>query len=226
MNAELSKIIAAAITTIGGIAAAWIASRKIRERSGVSHVHRGYTLIHDTYRCIQHARAELGAARILVLRSENGGGVPSALNDAYTRVLRESFEASVGPIEERWQRRRVDASYAWILSEILEHGHLEFTADQLDEGSTLRDVYDSQGIHRAWVGHVGTVPNSAILYVSAAFRSSRDLSAADRVVLDGMVSELRDIFREDHSAFFRGRALQLEPPRGRVALPSLERAIA
>ena len=177
--------------------------RKRRDSQLKEDIIQGYAAIHKTYEALGTVLHETPANRILLLKSENGGGIPGPVSTCYSSVLVERHDDRLPSVKETWQKVPVDGDYAKILTEMLECGQTIRTTERMKQDSPLRDIYTSQKVHHSQVYHLATIQTTprggTVYYLSANFMTPEaEMSARHRVVVDHARRELGLILNKHH----------------------------
>lgn len=136
---------------------------RIKQRAAVPKYFRQSDKIHDI---LNEVISETMASRILILKSHNGGGIPSPGRIIKSSCLYEVVGSGVPPVKADWQNQILDRQYLQILSRILESKQWIKT-DEMKEGM-LRDVYLSSGVCCSVIGRIGH-STRALYYISLNF---------------------------------------------------------
>ena len=157
---------------------------------------------------IENFVAKHDVARVLVMRMENGGGIPQLGTVQHISVINEAINtkhkspsSKIKPIKHNFQSYVVGAEYQRLLLNVIQNDVIEIATSDLEEG-ILKNVYSSQDITNALifqVTHVPTLGNISkgfMIYVSVEFTDPRvldDLMKADYIILR---EKIRKIFHE------------------------------
>lgn len=188
--ALLSSGSAAALFKLGRDVLRWRASKQYD---------RGYGNILKVFRTMQHVLADVRANRIMVLKSENGGGIPVPGASVTSSVVHEVFDPPARSVFEVWQRVPLDDEYSRVLAEVNTAGEASLHAGDLKESSPLRDLIEAAGSTHVHFWRVCATP-SALLYLSIHYSSEDDepMSARDRATARTTVHTLCSIFSKHH----------------------------
>lgn len=192
----VSEIIVALIAAGAAIGAALIARNRKRERKKnrlpiyVDHVN-------EIYLIIQNLLIALDAQRVAVVKSENGGGIPSTSGHLYGSVLYEDVAAGVQRVKRSWQRQPLDRAYFKMLKTALDHDRRLFYVKDLEAG-ILKDVYESHRTIATWLCVIAR-QEKQLIYLSVNFgrdKHDSDLNTPEiREALRMTVAQLDDIFK-------------------------------
>jgi len=205
----LAGALAAGVVGLLTLLPKWGRSRVRKRKAG--RVEAGFVGIHRTYELLSSILHQTTANRVLLLKCENGGGVPGPMSEVYSSVLIERHDDRIDSVADKWQRIQVDGWYAQLMSDIIRHGHAVRRTMDMSEESALRAVYEAQGVDHSEVFHLATVATTrkggAVFYLSANFRESAcQMTPRERMVLTGATSQLRDLIGEFHEVLDYPRA--------------------
>lgn len=149
---------------------------------------------------ISDARRDMAAQRVLVLRAENGGGIPRGDGDLHSSVIYESCQDDLEPVAPRWKDQLMDGEYMSVLLKVLSNRVTRVVTSELPAGD-LRDVYVAGGT--VWSKVVLLDVNAKrMLYMSFTFDEEPPEDTIGR-------AKLRDSVRATATAV---RTLLLEDP--------------
>lgn len=201
----LTPLIVAAVAGLGGLVkVGFDALGKRIDRRLNSDIRAGYRAIERTFGIMDLLLNETPANRVLLLKSENGGGIPGPGNVAYSTVVRERRDDRISSVQARWQRVPVDKDYARMICDIIDTGRVERHTSEMVEGSELRDVYEADGVKFSTVSHLCTTKDpggegGAVYYVSINFvREGDKLDPNHRSLLNQGIRDLGDLMSEHH----------------------------
>lgn len=137
-----------AFTIIGATYLKYYLDKKKPKRE---HAIKEYIKITDKiYKIISDTSKDLNASRILIFKTENGGGIPRLGSQLYSSIMFESNDPPLKSIKEDWQRRLIDQEYINVLSATLNGDVVRITTADLPE-SQLKYIYEAAGIKNAAV---------------------------------------------------------------------------
>lgn len=184
-----------ALVGAGGVLAqliAWI--RSYRERRARKVTTRGFEAIGRVHALMNLLMADTKANRVLVLKAENGGGVPAPGRQIQSSVLYEIRDRRMKSNIRRWQKRPLDGPYADILSDVLRDGHARVVTDELETG-VLRDIYEAEEIAWAEV-YLLLTTGSAVFYLSLNHLEADEPTPAERELTRSAVNEIGQLIKE------------------------------
>jgi hypothetical protein len=193
------QAVVAILTSGGSLAACIQLAREILKRRAAKKYERGYKNIHQIYQLIQQLLSSTVADRILICKSENGGGIPSPGTDVKSSVLWEVCDSDVQPISDSWQVVPLDQAYSLVLTNITSQGFVNVRATDLQAGTTLRDLLTVAHTNRAAMFRI-CATRHALLYLSVHYASEagEETSEHDRVEIRRVLQKLRQIFSKHH----------------------------
>lgn len=173
----------------------WYLKRKDKEDSKkdipiidtIGKISNIYQIMDDTIRNTKFNR-------FLVLKSENGGGIPKLGNHLYASVILERTDSPLESVIERYQRLKVDGEYSKMLVDIYSKGKIEHITSDLPEGTLLRRIYDSEGVLKSLVFHLHTT-KTAMFYCSIA-TTEKDCSDSDELLAETAADRISEIFKQ------------------------------
>jgi len=139
---------------------------------------------------IEEVMREIGAARIMIVKVENGGGVPQLGAVQTMTVLNESINRAytppaglVTPIKQDIQAYTIDRDYQKLLLKVMENnGMWIYTPDDL-KYSVFGKLYASQGIQKSLILHLTNLPalgndptKGFFIFMSVQFTSDVELT--------------------------------------------------
>lgn len=177
----------------GGSATALVALLRERARSKRSKdMTSGFRDIHEAYEELQQLLSRTSADRILILKSQNGGGLPKPGCDIKTSVWAEAFNGSLGSIRDTWQRVPLDYQYSEILNRLGDGRWVFKKTEDLGERSLLRDMLEPSVSFMVNARICGTA--NALWYIVLHFREITELPESERVLIAATVHRLRLLF--------------------------------
>lgn len=135
--------------------------RHDRRREAPTRAVREQTTIYDVLAELRHVT---DASRVVLVKTHNGGGLPSAKNALYSSALYEVTGDEAVPVKQRWQGLPVDEPYMRSLSEVVEQGESQIDTRTLT-GGTLADIYGTAAVQTAHK-HYLTHDSTALYYLS------------------------------------------------------------
>tara|TARA_R110000822_G_scaffold25937_20_gene78542 strand:+ start:452 stop:1144 length:693 start_codon:yes stop_codon:yes gene_type:complete len=149
-------------------------------------------------------------AKILVIKMENGGGIPQIGTDRHISILNEyTHPTSIHMLsmKHKFQHYKVDELYLKFIAGVLETGILDVLTIELDDG-ILKSVYESNGIVRSIILSISHIPelgkgqyNGFWIYMSIQLTTNQKLTP--RVVSGYTI--LRDKIKQTFEEFYVDR---------------------
>lgn len=142
------------------------------------------------YDILQEARSQLGCVRILILKTENGGGIPKVNSPIYATVLHEVYDAKIEPIKESWQRRLVDSFYCKILCQLLNEEKVEIEEKNLE--GILKPIYSSYGHKLSQKYYIKVFED---MFIFCSFIFDRDeITVNDQRIINDTIHKLKQVY--------------------------------
>ncbi|MEO0481899.1 MAG: hypothetical protein AAF196_20730 [Planctomycetota bacterium] len=187
---------------------AWLSRRK-RDR-----IVSGLDSINDIYQEKNRIRALTRACRVLLLVTENNGGIPQAGTPVFSSVLYESVDESKGlePIRDHWQKRPLDDEYAELIHRVLKDGRVSLKQEDTRETSVLGVAYRAAGIQRSEVFAIAVTPKK-FFYLTVNFQlkdmKSESLTAQELDVINGAVAKIRVLLEKRGHDVLPGQPMRI-----------------
>lgn len=141
-------------------------------------------------------------ARVLLLKTENGGGVPKIGSHIYSSVVFERTRDDITPTKKQWQRQEVDSVYVKNMVGMLvsENNYVDVPVEDW-VGSVVYDVYKSSGIMGSRLYEIARTKKT-YYYLSFNFQEKPDnISSKDRATMNGIASNIRRVFAKSKLDF-------------------------
>lgn len=152
-------------------------------------------MVREIYVYLELARQELGCCRSLILKAENGGGVPKAGHQIFSSIVWESTNNDTDMIRHTWNRQAIDEQYAKLLSAVYSDGSCTLKTDDMKEG-ILRDFYIADNIQQSQLFRVYS-DNEKFIYMSFDFKEAVDLNEpAKRNIVRSILQNMQVIFEK------------------------------
>lgn len=191
--------VAVALLSSGSAAAVIQIIREWLKRRASRKYDRGYGNIRKIYQLLQTTMPEVGANRMMILKSENGGGIPAPGAQVTSSVINEVVDPPVRSIFDAWQKVPLDEDYSRILAEVNTSGSARAVASDLKESSALRDLLVTGDSTHIFCWRICATPN-ALLYLSIHYSSTNDqpMGERERVTARRVVHQLCQILGKHH----------------------------
>ncbi len=186
--------IAIAVLGTGGGAAAAIKLLKDWSRMRRSkHMDAGFADVNELYQTLQTLLGDISADRILVIKSENGGGLPRPGCTIKSSVIHEVYNGQyLGSLYEVWQRVPLDHDYSQILSVLSTGQWVWRETSTLSHSSVIKDLLEDDVRRLAFARICGT--NNALWYIALHFRSPNKIDDKERARTQQAIYRLRVLF--------------------------------
>lgn len=123
----------------------------------------------DSENELKRVKHEIEAPRALILKSENGGGVPRIGKGVFLTILHEASDTGYDSVMNEVKRLPTDMSYNKLIIELVTNGMQILIVDEMEDGM-LKDIYLSDGIKYSIVVPIVTMKDMFI-YASFAWKS-------------------------------------------------------
>lgn len=134
----------------------WWSKRLSEKPDSIIQTHLDHTKM---YSIMNGAMSDLGITRMLILYTENGGGVPRAGGPLYVSIHSEAIhKQGLQPIQEEFQKRLTDSQYTNMVSEVIQKGWWEHSPEEMEPGF-LTDLYKREGVKKSIVVPVCNTKN-------------------------------------------------------------------
>ena len=156
------------INAIRDVTKTWISAKKKADSAAerpidvIGDVHTTYTLLNELL-------AGVTAERVLLMRAENGGNIPTIGKELTSSIVYEVFSDGGHAIRENWQKQALDDAYVWMLKRVSTDGYVEVLTSDLPEG-IFKTFQKRHGVYAAHVWGVYST-EGAYYYLSIGFKS-------------------------------------------------------
>jgi hypothetical protein len=161
---------------------------------------RGYSDISEIYRLIQELLSNIpGANRVVVLKSENGGGIPAPGCVVKSSILYEVCDSPAKPMFEAWQVVPLDQDYSSILAKLSTDGRSVIRRSDLHRDSITHDLFKAANATHAYLFRICATAH-ALLYLSVQYSSPDDdaMDSAAHAATRGLLRQTGKIFARHH----------------------------
>ena len=196
------QVIVTAISVVGTGLAMVQATRAGLRRRANTRWDRSYKDIGRVYETIQGLMSAGPANRVLVIKSENGGGIPTPDGDVTNTVTHEVCDSDVDPVRKLWNRVKLDRSYSAVITAVNTDGVRDVTLDELPPSALLRDLFETCGCTQARMVRICATPR-ALLYLCVCVDAKTELAPADRLQIRAAAQTLCSIFANHHQLIKR-----------------------
>jgi len=131
--------------------------------------------------------------RVLILYTENNGGLPHVGTPLYSSVLYEYTNQRIRPIKRIFQRVQVDLEYADMLRNLERNkdGGILIYTDEMPP-SMLRDIYQEYGVECSYIFKIRETPKK---YYYGSVQSADRLTGINVGELQLFASNIKNVFR-------------------------------
>lgn len=194
----LGVLISSGVLT-GAFAAVSRFLASLRRRRGVKELGRTFAAQAELNSALNDVRAVMGACRASILKSTNGGGIPSPGKQLYTSVVYESYSNDGDSTRDLWQNMPVDAPYSQLLSDLYEKKAVNMRTDLMHPGD-LKSLYRSTGVEMATVRKIGC-SDRAMYYLSLNYKRARELADGEMITLRAAVAHMARLFEQSKEIY-------------------------
>ncbi len=171
----------------------WISKRRASARQDV-----GYANITKVYTLIQRLLSKSSCNRVLVIKSENAGGIPAPGSVVTNSVLFEVCDSKVSPLRNEWQQVGIDQVYSSVLTDVNTEGFVDVAKKDIDVNSILSEFFDVGIAVQARFYRI-CATERLLIYLGAFYNHGIDLSSKDKISIRSCAHDLCRIFKKHHS---------------------------
>jgi len=152
--------------------------------------------ISDFQGTIDRVLTDTGVQRVLMMKTENGGGKPRLGTHLYASVLYEGYKHPLNSVKNDYQRILVDDIYVKMLSDIGPSTSNKLIVSRMKDG-ILKKIYQRETIIYSEVHYIGET-DDAFFYISFSTTNNDDKfdEPNNRVEIEIAVSKIRRVFEE------------------------------
>ena len=152
--------------------------------------------ISDFQETIDRVLTDTGVQRVLMMKTENGGGKPRLGTHLYASVLYEGYKHPLNSVKNDYQRILVDDIYVKMLSDIGPSTSNKLIVSRMKDG-ILKKIYQRETIIYSEVHYIGET-DDAFFYISFSTTNNDDKfdEPNNRVEIEIAVSKIRRVFEE------------------------------
>lgn len=194
-----AQIVVAILSTGSAAAIVRLIQDQLRRRASRLY-DVGYRDISRIYELAQQLLSTTAANRVLVLKSENGGGIPAPGSIVKSSVLHEVADSQLQPISRAWQMVPLDQDYSAILVEVNTAGRAVVRQHELHEGSLTRELLEAANASHSYIFRI-CATSQALLYLSVQYSSPDEddpMSAKDHAAARVALVQLGKLFKRHH----------------------------
>lgn len=151
--------------------------------------------IHSVYDELHMLNSALDAPRALILKTENGGGIPQLGRALFSSVLYEAFTADSGSVRKGWQKEQIDEGYTGMLTDMVSKGIIVVKTASLPDGQ-LKTLYEAYKVTHSIVALIA-LEERRMIYLSVNLTEKSDMMVEDPEVTEKVrssVNRLRNLF--------------------------------
>ncbi len=191
--------LAAALMSSGSFAVMVQLARAGLRRRSSNKYDQGSVNIVKVYQLLQNAMPELQANRLMIVKTENGGGIPAPGAHVTSSVVNEVLDPPVRSVFDAWQKVPLDQHCSRMVADVITDGTASAAVVDLREASTLRDLMVTAESSHVFYYRICATPN-ALLYLSIHYDSTDDqpMGERERVTARRVVHQLCGIFSKHH----------------------------
>ena len=193
-----------ALITSGGLAGLFTGVSKVvaswKRSKGVEELGKTFSAMAELNSALNDLRAQTDACRAVILKSTNGGGIPSPGKGAYSSVVFESYNNAADRIRHLWQDIPVDSQYSQLLNDVYQQGTVRIETKQLPPGD-LKDLYDASGVQKSVVCRIGC-NELAMFYLSVNFKNPKHLTSGELSIIRAAVAHMAALFKRSKEIYF------------------------
>lgn len=144
------------------------------------------------YTTLARLQGATGADRVLILNTQNGGGIPRADGPTFSSILYEETADKVPAIQDDWKQEQLDSQYAHLIDEVVRNGSWEGPPEKLTPKSgKLSDAYAAMGVQFAYVRLV-KLTSGKVYYLSLTWGDGAP-TKSDATLRDSVRKALTEI---------------------------------
>jgi hypothetical protein len=184
---------AALVVLFGNIILWYLGNKKTEVLELTSNDFEG---ISDFQATIDRVLTDTGVQRVLMMKTENGGGKPRLGTHLYASVLYEGYKHPLNSVKDDYQRILVDDIYVKMLSDIGPSTSNKLIVSRMKDG-ILKKIYQRETIIYSEVHYIGET-DDAFFYISFSTTNNDDKfdEPNNRVEIEIAVSKIRRVFEE------------------------------
>lgn len=187
-----------ALVSTGTLAAGIHLARDVVRKRASRKIDQGFSNIQKVYIAMQELLSGSSCTRVLVLKSENGGGIPGPGAHVKSSVVAEICDSSVKPIQNAWQQIAIDRVYSEILADVVSQGSHILVMKELDLNTVIRDLVEACECNMVYFLRVCATP-SALFYLAVNYSEVKELDARERVGCRKTAQQIRYLLGKHHN---------------------------
>lgn len=150
----------------------------------------------DVYEALNTILQRTEFRRVLILKTENGGGIPHIGSPIFASVIYEDFDEPFHSVKYDYQRLQVDGWYQAMLNDVAEKKEVGYIVNEMPKG-LLREIYEAEKVAVSYVFYLHET-TTAFYYMSISTdaASMAKLNAQDLLTARIEVARIRDVFKK------------------------------
>jgi hypothetical protein len=157
---------------------------------------QSYKDIQEVYTIIQELLSKSPANRVLVIKSENGGGIPTPDGVVTNSVIHEVWDPDTDAIQKNWTGIKLDRYYSEVVTKVSTDGVTDVAIKDL-ERSKFQDLLKACECSNARFIRI-CATRSALLYMCVCLGRDATLGPKERIHINTAARQLCDIFVHHH----------------------------
>lgn len=193
---EIGYIVSSLLSGLAATILAWVVFvRYVLPERNRREMARMLLNTQEVHKIMSEVVRKTNAGRFMILKTENGGGMPHPGSRLYASVIREEVLPPFEPVMEEYQRLRVDGRYVDMLAEVFRHEQQIIETRKM-EGGMLQRLYVKEGVRWSYIFFLHATKN-AFYYGSIATDSADGIISNDDIVtIELAVNKLRNIYKK------------------------------
>lgn len=194
----MEQAIIAVVSSIGGLVGIIALLREFLKRRASQKQDIGYANIDKVYTVLTKLLTESGCNRVLIIKSENGGGIPAPGSVIKNSILFEVCDSKVRQLREEWQHVHIDQGYSSLLTNVNTEGFSDVPREGMNKDSVLFEFFDVGQAEQARFYRICST-DKVLIYLGAFYDHGIGLSSKDKILIRACSHALCEIFKKHHS---------------------------
>lgn len=171
----------------------------LQKRKRKSQLTSGYEDIYKVQMLIQELLCDTKSNRVMLFRSENGGGIPKPGSMVKNTAFAEACDSAVSPLLQGWQAILADRSYADILHRLIsEDGFADVNTHNIPVGTEFRDLLEMADSSSVRFVRVCAL-QEAVIYLGVFYNDEWEPDTKERYQMRTVALQIRQLFRRHHN---------------------------
>lgn len=149
----------------------------------------------EIYEWLGEIRSLVKSPRVLILYTENGGGVPNSASKLYVSILYESIDSNIKSIKRRLQKYDIDEAYHRMLVHLFEDGEYSRATEELEPGM-LKSIYNSDDLKRTYIVPLIT-SDKKFFFLSVAWQEEPENLEDAGMKIKSIANNIKNILKRD-----------------------------